>query len=64
MKSSGRTRADANGNAFFYGKWDQAVTFNVKIERPLGNYAEYVKDSNFTTSAASINGASYVIDRR
>ncbi|WP_373831178.1 hypothetical protein [Bacteroides heparinolyticus] len=64
MKSSGRTRADANGNAFFYGKWDQAVTFNVKIERPLGNYAEYVKDSNFTTSAASINGASYVIDMR
>lgn len=64
VQTKGKTRSDANGNAFFYGKWEQPATFSVTIERPLGNYAEYVKDGSFAVPAASIDGVSYTIDMR
>lgn len=59
------TNSDANGNAFFYGKWLNALTFKVKIEKPQSVKAPlFVKEKSIAVSTASLDGVSYVIDMR
>ncbi len=59
------TNSDANGNAFFYGKWLNSITFKVKIEKPQSGKAPlFVKEKSIAVSTASLDGVSYVIDMR